>query len=756
MSTPITLVISLVAVIVGVITFTSCSTKDKTPIDNNLYRILVGDKYGFMNAEGKVVIEPQFDDAYPIFSSGVCYAVRDGNRGLVDSTGNFLVTFPDSSFAWGNVPSVTSCRNFVNGYAKFVGLFGVPCGIIDSMGNVIVPCGHKNTSVNVDGDSTYFFIEDSCFVIMHTTGDTIGELYDSVWSGFSKGLCGVKIGNKWGYINTMGKLVIDTLYDAVRSFSEDGVARVRKGNEHLFIDKNGKVIIKVDSTLTGFTNKRAAVVFNGEKCLIDITGKKICEVDADHIYSFDIDLGWATILKKNKASVIDTMGNVVLSTSYDFIGHFIGGIAPVRKDEKWGFIDTAGVEIIPVENEGCVDLTHKASCGLRAVQNYSNGYWCLKYYDLKGHLLWSDFSNRKKELPFQPLRQDYIEYFDDRISELDPIEGIYYVTNRDHYQSRNNPSLIGSNGSESKFYAILRGEKNNEFIARCVDKPGYSWANKFVKLGESNTYAIMNDRDDGDKYSNEGKVTIDDPSAFEFTLELGDNGWYNFYSKYEFVRDYPPASEMEIAQRTEWSGTGFAIADGYIATNYHIAHGAKTIRIRGICGEVDKAYKGFVVSSDKEHDISIIKIVDKDYVPFGNIPYTIGKANVDVGDNIFVLGYPMTQTMGEELKVTNGVISAASGYKGDISMYQISAAVQPGNSGGPLFNEDGAVIGIICAKHADAENANYAIKVSYLYSLVNSELGIEIGGTNKVHSKKLGKKVKKYRDYVYLIECSSK
>jgi S1-C subfamily serine protease len=747
----------LLVLIVGAIAFASCSTKDKTPIDNNLYRILVGDKYGFMNAEGKVVIEPQFDDAYPIFSSGVCLAVRDGNRGLVDSTGNFIVTFPDSSFAWGNVPSVTSCRNFVNGYAKYYGVFSIFSGIIDSMGNVIVSCVHNNTSVNVDGDSTYFLIEDSCCVIMHTTGDTIGVPYDSVWYGFSKGLCGVKIGNKWGYINTSGKLVIDTLYNAVRTFSEERVARVRKGNEHMFIDMNGNVIIKVDSTLTGFTNNRAAVVMNGEKCLINKKGERICRVDADIIYPFDIDLGWATIVKNNKASVIDTMGNIILSsTNYDFIGKFIGAVAPVRKDEKWGYIDTTGTEIIPVENEAYVILTHNASCGLRAVQNTSNGYWCLKYYDLKGNLLWSDFSNRKKELPLQPLRQDYIEYFDDRISELDPIEGIYYVTNRDHYQSRNNPGLVGSNGSQSKFYAILRGEEDNEFIVRCVDKPRYSWANKFVKLGESNTYAIMSDLDDGEKYSNEGKVTIEDPSAFEFTLELGNNGWYNFYSNYEFVRDYPPVSEMEIAQRTEWTGTGFAIAEGYIATNYHITHGAKTIRIKGIGGKIDKSFKGFVVASDKEHDISIIKIVDKDFEPFGSIPYSIGKVAVDVGDNVFVLGYPMTQTMGEEIKVTNGVISAASGYKGDISMYQISAAVQPGNSGGPLFNEDGAVIGIICAKHADAENANYAIKVSYLYSLVNSELGIEIGGTNKVHSKKLGRKVKKYRDYVYLIECSSK
>jgi S1-C subfamily serine protease len=167
--------------------------------------------------------------------------------------------------------------------------------------------------------------------------------------------------------------------------------------------------------------------------------------------------------------------------------------------------------------------------------------------------------------------------------------------------------------------------------------------------------------------------------------------------------------------------------------------------------------KGYVVASDKEHDISIIKIVDKDFESFGKIPYVVGKALVDVGDNIFVLGYPMTDTMGEEVKLTDGIISAGSGYKGDVSMYQISAAVQPGNSGGPVFNLDGNVIGIVCGKHSNAENANYAIKTSYLYSLLNSaNVGIVPIGENNVKNKELSKKVEQLKNYVYIIECSSR
>ena len=89
-------------------------------------------------------------------------------------------------------------------------------------------------------------------------------------------------------------------------------------------------------------------------------------------------------------------------------------------------------------------------------------------------------------------------------------------------------------------------------------------------------------------------------------------------------------------------------------------------------------------------------------------------------------------------------------------MYQISAAVQPGSSGGPLFDNDGNVIGIVCAKHSDAENANYAIKVSYLLSLINSsDLGAKLPKSSNVDSKSISKIVKQVQPFVYMIECST-
>lgn len=205
-----------------------------------------------------------------------------------------------------------------------------------------------------------------------------------------------------------------------------------------------------------------------------------------------------------------------------------------------------------------------------------------------------------------------------------------------------------------------------------------------------------------------------------------------------------------------WSGTGFAIMDGYLATNYHVIEGASSILVFGINGDINKSYSGTVLTKDSVSDLAIIKVNDLSSSGLGPISYGFKTTPSDVGEDVFVLGYPLTATMGEEIKYTTGVISSTTGYQGDASLYQISAPIQPGNSGGPLFNSNGDVIGIVSAKHAGAENASYAIKTSYLISLLktcfsNTQL------SSKTHLSSLPRpeQIKEIKKSVYLIKCSS-
>ena len=127
----------------------------------------------------------------------------------------------------------------------------------------------------------------------------------------------------------------------------------------------------------------------------------------------------------------------------------------------------------------------------------------------------------------------------------------------------------------------------------------------------------------------------------------------------------------------------------------------------------------------------------------------------DVGEEVFVLGYPLTQALGNEVKLTNGIVSSRTGYQGDIATYQISAPVQPGNSGGPMFDSRGNVIGIVVAGVPGAENVGYAIKTSYL-SILNESAGLNIKfpSNNTISSFSLAEKVKRVKDFVFYIECS--
>ena len=210
------------------------------------------------------------------------------------------------------------------------------------------------------------------------------------------------------------------------------------------------------------------------------------------------------------------------------------------------------------------------------------------------------------------------------------------------------------------------------------------------------------------------------------------------------------------SELSQWSGTGFALYNNYIATNYHVVKGAQTITIQGVNGDFTKSYNAVVVATDKYNDIAILRI-EGVTIPNDCIPYAVRTSTADVGEDIFVLGYPMTSTLGDEIKLTAGLINSKTGYMGDVSLYQISASLHGGNSGGPVFDENGNVIAVAVA-HLDrttTENVNYAIKASYLRNLMESVISEDVlPNANKVTGLKLSEKVKSIKNYVYYITCS--
>lgn len=224
-----------------------------------------------------------------------------------------------------------------------------------------------------------------------------------------------------------------------------------------------------------------------------------------------------------------------------------------------------------------------------------------------------------------------------------------------------------------------------------------------------------------------------------------------------YLKMYPPSKNTGFtSQQESWSGTGFALNNGYIVTNYHVIENAKSISVQGIKGDFTSKYNATIIATDKYNDLALLQISDNNFNGFGTIPYNVKTTVSDVGEDVFVLGYPLTSTMGDEIKLTTGVISSKTGFQGNVSLYQISAPVQPGNSGGPLFDNKGNLIGIVSAKHKDAENVGYAIKTSYLKNLIESStLTSILPNNNQVVGQPLTERVKKLKNYVFMITCSN-
>jgi serine protease Do len=198
-------------------------------------------------------------------------------------------------------------------------------------------------------------------------------------------------------------------------------------------------------------------------------------------------------------------------------------------------------------------------------------------------------------------------------------------------------------------------------------------------------------------------------------------------------------------------GTGFLIdGKGLMITNAHVVQQSEHIRVFNIKGEQFNAY---VVRLDVAKDVAIIKIDDPHFKPYTSLPYGIRKTSSDLAEPIFTLGFPR-----DEIVYGEGYLSASTGYKGDTLSCQIAIAANPGNSGGPIFNHSGEVIGILSSKELQAEGAVFAIQSKYIFKameeLKKNQLyqGVKLSTKTTLSGLDKVQQVKKIQDYVFMVK----
>jgi len=339
------------------------------------------------------------------------------------------------------------------------------------------------------------------------------------------------------------------------------------------------------------------------------------------------------------------------------------------------------------------------------------------------------------------------------------LYSIYSFTQETYF-----PTILGESFCPIEYVSI----SDNKTIIKLkyIETENNSWVSFSKKtflqdVASGKTYAIIN-------------VLTSRKNILEFDKHYQTKGYITYYFYLVFQKIPSGVEEINIIENIEdgfkWlnviinnpdnniksTGTGFALSSsGYIITNHHVVENANSIKVRGLNGDFSKTYNAKIVADDKNNDLTIIQIDDESFTTLGTIPYMFRNKTSDVGSNIFVLGYPLIATMGDEVKLTNGIISSKTGFQGDITSYQISAPVQPGNSGGPLFNSKGYVIGVVNAKYNGAENASYAIKINYLTNLIDLlPNSVKLPTVSKVYGKSLSEQVKIIKNYTYIIEIN--
>lgn len=197
-----------------------------------------------------------------------------------------------------------------------------------------------------------------------------------------------------------------------------------------------------------------------------------------------------------------------------------------------------------------------------------------------------------------------------------------------------------------------------------------------------------------------------------------------------------------------FSATGFlADGNGFVITNAHVVNNARNLIIENKKGDQFYAKAVYVNNTT---DLAILKIIDTSFKKIQGLPYTFTKSMTDLGEQIFTLGYPR-----KEVVYSEGYLSAKSGYSGDTTSYQVNISVNPGNSGGPVMNRNGEIIGIISSKETNADGVVFAIKSDNIYEAIKDikdQDTIRLPQNNSLKGIDRVQQIKKLADFVYMVK----
>jgi S1-C subfamily serine protease len=344
----------------------------------------------------------------------------------------------------------------------------------------------------------------------------------------------------------------------------------------------------------------------------------------------------------------------------------------------------------------------------------------------------SNALERRKLIGNRPTREMLIKEMDAQIASMDFVEGLW--------------ATVGNTGEVGAFEVAIRKHFNSDF----ADYSGVlTRADDRLQLVGHIRLTLTKTAEAG---IFQGMLIEPNMASRTFdAVQTSVNGLKIFLREKNkpdalelmMVRIHPKIQEPDISKGAAAApepvtdglsvGSSFLIdsINGLFATNWHVIEGAKTIRIR--LENIDEEFDCDVAAKDVSNDLAILKARDfkKSRLHASKLPYAIKNTSpVRESEKVLAVGFPLSNLLGIKPRVTEGTVSSRFGPGDDPRYLQISAPIQPGNSGGPLVNERGQLVGVIVAtlKASEAmkqqgvmpQNVNFAVKSIYLISIAES------------------------------------
>jgi hypothetical protein len=202
-------------------------------------------------------------------------------------------------------------------------------------------------------------------------------------------------------------------------------------------------------------------------------------------------------------------------------------------------------------------------------------------------------------------------------------------------------------------------------------------------------------------------------------------------------------------------GTGWFCQGGYVVTCYHVVKDHKTITV--VSGSLPKR-NARVVAKNETNDLAVLQLDDGSNLPVG-IP--VSQRSIALGEKVFTIGYPHSDLLGQSPKLSEGYVSSTQGMHDDPRTLQMSVPIQAGNSGGPLLDKRGEVVGVVQSKLSAVtifvwavdlpQNVNYAVKSTCVQALIGNLPASSTGSQLPAKEAEMEDVVKRVQDSVVMI-----